>query len=164
MSALRSALALFPTPIKDREFLGRRIYTLTLPDLTGSGSPASFTSPPVADTSRSPGRPGPLRSTCGAADTKPKPLADTPGLREAAQKVGGTGTGLFGFQNDAEQIRPYWDAVRTNPGLFFSLATAQNPALEGPWARIRRNSRRRSPSGSTSPSCPSFRRWPGIST
>ncbi|MBE7500272.1 MAG: hypothetical protein HS113_08185 [Verrucomicrobiales bacterium] len=129
LSALRSALALFPTPIKDREFLGRRIYTLTLPDLTGSGSPSELHLAASGGYLAIAGEASTLEEYLRSSDTKPKPLAETPGLREAAQKLGGTGSGLFGFQNDAEQLRPYWDAVRANPGLFFGLATAQNPAL-----------------------------------
>jgi hypothetical protein len=45
--------------------------------------------------------------------------------------VGGTGNGLFGFQNDAEQLRPFWQALRTQKGLFLDLASAQNPAMDG---------------------------------
>lgn len=130
LHALRSALALLPTPLKDREFLGRRIYTITLPDLTGSGSPSELHLSASGGYLAIAGDTGTLEEYLRSSDTKPKPLAETPGLREAAQKLGGTGTGMFGFQNDAEQIRPYWDAVRTNPGLFFGLAAAQNPALE----------------------------------
>jgi hypothetical protein len=38
-------------------------------------------------------------------------------------------SGLFGYQNDAEQLRPFWEALRSNRSLFFDLAASQNPAL-----------------------------------
>ncbi len=136
LGTLRSLVGMIPGPdgplqFKDREFLGRHIYTLTLPDMTGSGKPnqihlaasggyAAF----AADT-------GILEEYLRSSETKPKPLAEFPGLKAAAEKVGGMSTGLFGFQNDAEQLRPFWEALRTNKGLFFDLITAQNPAVNG---------------------------------
>jgi hypothetical protein len=53
-----------------------------------------------------------------SSETKPKPLAETPGLADAAQKVGGTATGLFGYQNDAETVRSALEALRSNADLF----------------------------------------------
>lgn len=131
LAALRSALALLPTPVKDREFLGRRIYSITLPDLTGSGMPSELHLAASGGYVAIAGEAGSIEEYLRSSDTKPKPLADLPGLRDAAQKLGGTGTGLFGFQNDAEQLRPYWEAVRQDPGVFFGLAAAQNPMVEG---------------------------------
>ena len=135
LAALRSAVALLPpplsaAPLKDREFLGRRIYTLTLPDLTGGETPSQLHLAASGGYVAFAGDAAMLEEYLRSSETRPKPLAEFPGLRDAAQKLGGTETGLFGFQNDADQLKPFWEAVRTNKGLFFDLAAAQNPAAE----------------------------------
>jgi hypothetical protein len=135
LGALRSAVSLLPGPlatmeIKDREFLGQRIYSLVIPDMTGGGKPTDLHFVASggylaisADTAI-------LEEYLRRAESRPKPLAEFPGLREAAEKVGGTGTGLFGFQNDAETMRVVWEALRSNKNLFMDLVTAQNPFLK----------------------------------
>lgn len=135
LGALRSAISLLPGPLasmefKDREFLGQRIYSLTVPDVTGGGKPTELHFVASggylaisADTVI-------LEEYLRRADARPKPLAEFPGLREAAEKVGGTGTGLFSFQNDVESLRMPWEALRQNKNLFLDLVTAQNPALK----------------------------------
>ena len=40
-----------------------------------------------------------------SGEKPPKPLSGTPGLIDAAQHVGGTGGGLFGYQNQREILR-----------------------------------------------------------
>jgi hypothetical protein len=135
LGALRGAAALVPLPggldIKEREFLGRKIHTLTLPDFARTGKAnevhlaASGGYLAIAQDTAI------LEEYLRSSDTKPKPLAEFPGLKEAADKVGGMSTGLFGFQNDAELLKPFWEALRSNKNLFFELVTAQNPALKG---------------------------------
>ena len=49
-------------------------------------------------------------------------LAATPGLRAAAERVGGFGTGMFGYSNDRETMRSLWTAL-TTPG-----GSAANPS------------------------------------
>lgn len=136
LGSLRSLVGMIPGPdgplqFKDREFLGRHIYSLTLPDLTGSGKQEQIHVAASGGYAAFAGDAGILEEYLRSSETKPKPLADLPGLKSAAEKVGGMATGLFGFQNDAEQLRPFWEALRTNKGLFFDLVAAQNPALKG---------------------------------
>ena len=49
------------------------------------------------------------------AEGSGKPLRETAGLADAAQKVGGMGTGLFGYENTAETVRSMIDAFKGDP-------------------------------------------------
>jgi hypothetical protein len=136
LGALRQTLSLLPepfstTPLKEREFLGRRIYSLSLGEESGSDTVAEFHFSTSGGYALLANEPAIVEEYLRSSEVRPKPLSGTAGLAEAAQKVGGTETGLFGFQNDLEQLKPYWQALRANPGLFFDVAAAQNPAVEG---------------------------------
>lgn len=136
LGALRQALPLLPepfstTPLKEREFLGRRIYSLSLGEGSGSDAVAEFHFSTSGGYALLANEPAIVEEYLRSSEVRPKPLSGTPGLAEAAQKIGGTETGLFGFQNDLEQLKPYWQALRANPGLFFDVAAAQNPDVEG---------------------------------
>jgi hypothetical protein len=135
LGALRSAVSLLPGPlasmeIKDREFLGRRIYSLQIPDMTGSGSATQLHLAASGGYLALGGDAATLEEYLRSTETKPKPLSGLPGLREAAERVGGMSTGLFGVQNDAEAVRVFWEALRGNKNLFLDLVGAQNPALK----------------------------------
>ena len=108
--------------IKEREFLGRKIYSLPLPATPGVGGdkPAerSFMMAASGGYVALSMDAAILEEYLRSSETKPKPLADAPGLADAAQKVGGTGTGLFGYTNDAENIRAALEALRNNADLF----------------------------------------------
>jgi len=107
----------------EREFLGRKIFSIPLP-------PSPF---PMAATPR----PRPPRTlSCAASgsyvamstdtalleeylrssESQAKALREKPDLLEAAQKVGGMSTGLFGYENDADTLRATFDAVKNDPG------------------------------------------------
>jgi hypothetical protein len=105
--------------MKEREFLGRKIYSMDLPAMEGSAKTLQMVASGgyVAFGTDTPMIEEFLRS----ADSKPKPLTDTPGFGDAAQKVGGTATGLFGFQNDKENMRAIYEAIRANNDLLNSL-------------------------------------------
>jgi hypothetical protein len=98
-------------PIKDREFLGRKIYTAA-PPATGnapasSGVSFSASGGYIAISSDTSLLEEYLRSSEGAT----KALADLPGLADAAQKVGGMSTGLFGFENQNQSMRPVFEVI-----------------------------------------------------
>ncbi len=68
-----------------------------------------------------------------SGDKLPKPLNGTPGLVDAAQHVGGTGGGLFGFENQRETLRSLFNtlkkqAANDNAGGLSSVA-ALPPAV-----------------------------------
>jgi hypothetical protein len=97
-------------PIKDREFLGRTIYTAapaTTEGATGSGISFSASGGYVAISPD----PAMLEEYLRSSNNKGKALLDMPGLAEAAQKVGGMGTGLFGFENANQTMRPVFDII-----------------------------------------------------
>ncbi len=135
LSTLRTALTLLPGQLaqmemKERDFLGQRIYCLTIPDLTGSGQVGQFHLTASGGYLAFSDDAAILEEYLRRAENRPKPLAELPGLREAAERAGGAGYGLFGFQNDAEVTRPYWEALRSNKNLLVDLVTAQNPVLK----------------------------------
>lgn len=94
-----------------RDFLGRKIYTIPLPNRSSAGSMASRSraiycssgSGYVAVSSRSSMVEEFLRSSQSTA----KPLRQTSGFADAAQQVGGAGNGMFGFENQKES----WNAL-----------------------------------------------------
>lgn len=111
-----SALVPSGSPTKEREFLGRKIYTFTPPTPpnareASSGFTFSAANGYVAMSSDSDMIQDYLRGT----ENKPKPLMETPGLIDAAQKVGGMSTGMFGYSNSSEHIRQLFEAVRKDP-------------------------------------------------
>ncbi|HZL79765.1 MAG TPA: hypothetical protein VFC17_13090, partial [Candidatus Limnocylindrales bacterium] len=97
------------TKLAPREFLGHKIHTIALRptrnNLTGeavthslyvsaSGGYLALST----DTTM-------LEEYLRSADGKVKPLLETAGLAEAAQRVGGMGGGMFGYQNQRETMR-----------------------------------------------------------
>jgi hypothetical protein len=123
--ALKRLFVIFPQgdAPAEREFLGRKIFSIPLP-------PSPF---PMAAIPR----PRPPRTlSCAASgsyvamstdtalleeylrssESQAKALRERAGLLEAAQKVGGMGTGLFGYENDADAMRAAFEAVKNDPG------------------------------------------------
>ena len=107
---------------KEREFLGRKIYTVELgPSMAGPGlgdKPAKMrTLSYVAsggyvaigtDDSM-------IEEYLRSSDNQQKALRETPGLTDAIAKVGGASAGVFGFENQAETTRATFEALRNNP-------------------------------------------------
>lgn len=111
--------------LKEREFLGRKVYALPMPPkLSADGTKTvdrslSFSSsggylalstdtPIVEEYLRSSEKPG-------------HPLRETPGLNEAAEKVGGMNLGFFGYENQTETLRITLEALRQDPDTFDKL-------------------------------------------
>jgi len=124
-AALRTAVGSFVAP-KERELLGRKVYSVELPPTFGpDGKPVqknlSFTASGgyLAITMDTPMLEDYLRSS----ESKLRPLSETGGLAEAAQKVGGTGTGWFGYENESETLRILMDALKQDPDYLSKLFT-----------------------------------------
>ena len=100
---------------QSRDFLGRKIYTITLPSRGRAGAPASIylsaSGGYVAVSMDVSMMEGYLRSN----DGKTKPLGQTPGLADAAEHIGGMGNGLFGYQNQRETARALFSALKNDP-------------------------------------------------
>ena len=112
-AALKTGLG-FLGAIKEREFLGRKIYTLT-PTTQGAVAPRSFNFAGSGGYVALSGDPGVLEEFLRSSDSKGKTLGDTPGLADAAQKAGGMGMGLFGFENQNLAMRALSEMLRTQP-------------------------------------------------
>jgi hypothetical protein len=92
-----------------RDFLGKKIYSIPLPAsrLTGATTPVprsiylTTSSGYVAISTDS----SILENYLRSAGSPARPLRETAGLAEAAQHIGGTGTGLFGYENQREIMR-----------------------------------------------------------
>ena len=124
VQGLKAATALMPLmggepALKEREFLGRKIYSVSLsPDLGGEES-ASNSATPRTFTFVASGGYAALSTDSAmvedyvrSIDAPAKPLRELAGLSEAAQKVGGMNTGLFGYQNQAEGMRLWLDSAK----------------------------------------------------
>lgn len=121
-AALKSILVLLNqqgTAPTEREFLGRKIYSLPAPNL-----PLPMANP----TSKRPtlsyvaGGSYVAMSTDAAmleeylrsGDGAQKSLRDTPGLVDATARVGGSSTGFFGYENRLETARTWFEAAKNN--------------------------------------------------
>lgn len=117
--------------LKESDFLGRKLYTLTS-QVGGSNTTTLCFAPSgsyLAISVQSPIVEEYLRSS----DNKNKSLSDTPGLNEAAQKVGGMNTGLFGFNNQREQMRVVFDILHsgnTNLAEIFGMKNLPGQAAQ----------------------------------
>jgi hypothetical protein len=106
---------------QEREFLGRKIYSVPI-SLPGRPAPASG-KPPVLNYGASGGYVA-LSTDAAMVEeyfrihegSQPKPLRELPGLSEAAQKVTGPGSSLFGYENDVEGMRTAIELLRKTFG------------------------------------------------
>ena len=136
-AALRTAEGLIAVEpglkAREREFLGRKIFTLPLPS---APAPEGTTVPEqaihfaasdgyVAISSDVALLEEYLR-TPGEASS---PLRAVPGLQSASEKVGGMNTGFFAYENSRETIRSTWQTLKANSGtLTQMLAIPQQQA------------------------------------
>jgi hypothetical protein len=121
--ALKRLFVIFPQADApaEREFLGRKIFSVPVPPMPfqmGPSSPRPAHSLNCAasgsyvamstDTAL-------LEEYLRSGASQAKTLREKPGLLEAAQPVGGMGTGLFGYEDEAEVMRATFEAVRNDP-------------------------------------------------
>jgi hypothetical protein len=127
-----------PEP-KERELLGRKIHTVHI--VSPGRNPAAQTEHRVVSLhfTAVAGYVGIsteealIEELIRSTESSGKALKDHPGLTEAAQKVGGTETGLFGFESQIETMRVVFETVRTNSNAlrkFFMPAPVVQPNPE----------------------------------
>ncbi len=127
-AALKAVGSLMPArggKVKEREFLGRTIYTMPLPaaglqgeasanrelNFAASGGYTALS----ADVSA-------LEEYLRAGSSSSgRILRETPGLMEAAEKVGGMGTGLFGFEDQRATMRATVETLKKESGALATL-------------------------------------------
>jgi hypothetical protein len=115
-ASLRAITSIFPPSMvkyNEREFLGRKVYSMTLPNSAGTSKPLSYAASGgyVAFSSDV----ATLEEYLRSGEGNLKPLREFPGLNEAVQKVGGTGHGYFSFKNQNETARAAFEAARKDP-------------------------------------------------
>jgi hypothetical protein len=116
-SALKLVASSFYQPPTEREFLGHKIYTFALGGPRAAGQPAvnnnlsyTFNNGYIAISSDS----GMLEEFLRSGAAGAKSLRDVSGLADAAQKVGGSGTSLFGYSNENENMRVFFEALKSS--------------------------------------------------
>ena len=113
----------------EREFLGRKIFSMPAPSLPlpmmGAAKPSA---PKTLSYSATGGYVAMstdvsiLEEFLRSGESQNKALRETSGLKEASQKVTSPGTGLFGYENHAETMRAVFESLRkgsnsaTSPG------------------------------------------------
>lgn len=154
IAALKNLFVIFPSSgeqtaaSKEREFLGRKIYSTPLPSLPGI--PAKPTAGKTLSYAASGGYvalstdAAMLEEYLRSSETPPKSLRETPGLTAAAQKVTGAGTSWFGFENQAETMRGLMELLKKDPTALNRNKFAAVPGLissgddkdEKPWIDV----------------------------
>jgi hypothetical protein len=125
-AALKALFVIFPQgdTITEREFLGRRIFSVPVPPVSVLG--ATVAKPALAGTlSFAAGAsyvalstdPTLLEEYLRSAESPPRPLRERTGLAEAAEKAGGVGTYLFGYVNQSDSMRAAFDAMKKDPSV-----------------------------------------------
>jgi hypothetical protein len=120
---------------EEREFLGRKIYSVPLKAMMvplGAGSGAAV--PRTLSYSASGGyvafssEPSLIEEYLRSSEGQRSSLREIAGLTEAAQRVIGTGSSLFGYENQVETTRTMVEELRKNPGAASSSSSASGVA------------------------------------
>jgi hypothetical protein len=122
-SALKYLLALAnqqaATP-EEREFLGRKIYSVPLPasPIPAANLGATVAKPRKLSYAASGGYlalstdASMVEEYLRSSDGQHKALRDTPGLTDAMAKAGGASTGMFGYENQTETTRALFETLK----------------------------------------------------
>jgi hypothetical protein len=163
LDALRMITSLMPPPIssaplKEREFLGKKIYTMSLGAMPEEEEEPGV--PPRKGAEKTPAPKGQsfsfassggyvamsnddgmLEDYLRSGENPPKPLRGAAGFAEAAQKVGGMENGFFTYENQVESVRLALEILKTDPegGLnsrLYSLAASMGEGEENAFNRL----------------------------
>lgn len=139
--ALKRLFVIFPQgdTLAEREFLGRKVFSVPAPPLPFSTAGASRPTPPrTLNWAASAGYVAMSTDTAlleeylRSGQSQVKALRDNPGLLEAAQNVGGMGTGLFWYENQVDTMRAAFETAKNDPGASTNgIGPSLFPALPG---------------------------------
>jgi hypothetical protein len=108
---------------EEREFLGRKIFSvplrslgLPIPAAAAAATPATLSFAASGGYVALSTDASILEEYLRTSETQGKALRETVGLDDAAQKVLGPGSCLFGFQNQAETARIWFELLRKDSG------------------------------------------------
>jgi len=127
-------------PPTEREFLGRKTFSLPMPNLfpmTAAGGkpalPRTLHCAPAGGYVAISSDVSTLEEYVRSTDSQVKSLGEVPGLVEAAQKVIGTGTSLFGYENELETSRAQFELLKKDGTMTTNrLASTLIPLLNLP--------------------------------
>jgi hypothetical protein len=117
-ASLRAVTSIFPPEMikySERDFLGRKVYSVVVPQLAAESKPRPLTYAASGGYVAFSTDAATLEEYLRSGEGNVKPLRDLPGLNNAAQKVGGTGSGYFSFENQAEGARAAFDLAKKDP-------------------------------------------------
>ena len=106
--------------LDEREFLGRKIYSIPLPSI-----PSAAGAEPVKRSFSFAASGGYVALSEDTAileeflrgeNTSGRPLREAPGLGDASQRVDGMGNGFFGYENQRENMRVLLETLKTDLG------------------------------------------------
>jgi hypothetical protein len=112
-ASLQAVTSIFPPSMvkyNEREFLGRKVYSVTLPNAATKAGPLNYAASGgyVAFSSDV----ATLEEYLRSGEGNLRPLRDFPGLNDAVQHVGGTGNGYFSFKNQNETARAAFETAK----------------------------------------------------
>jgi hypothetical protein len=105
--------------VKEKDFLGRKLYTISNSD--DENTTNSFNFAASGGYLAMSAQVSMIEEYLRSSENKPKALSETPGLAEAAEKVGGMNTGMFGYNNEREQVRIAFEMCKQNTEVFSQL-------------------------------------------
>ena len=118
LKSLASLLTGTGSSPKEREFLGRKICTVTLPSMPKSdgsaGAPRNLSYAAGAGYVAMSTDEAMLENFLRSSESTGKALRETAGLADAAQKIGGMNTGLFGYENASESMRVMLETLKND--------------------------------------------------
>ncbi len=128
--ALKTLAGLLPPPmnnLRQRDVDGHTVYSLALPEGSEAtpGAPKRWLSfGAAADYLALSVNAGVLESYLRTESPGDKPLAAIDGLKAAAAKVGGTGNGWFGYENDRIMAKAILEALKENSSTLDHILSA----------------------------------------
>jgi len=125
-----SAFGMGGEEVKDREFNGKKVVGIRTPNSPG-GKASKLEMASSAGYVGMSSTPAVLEEFLRSAEGGGRSLKDDPAIGEAAQKVGGMGTGLFGYENQRETMRGQWQFLKSG-----GLNEMINATGEGDWAEL----------------------------
>jgi hypothetical protein len=124
------------SPPEEREFLGRKVYSATLRAMMGPLGAGAGPAVPQTLTYAAGGGyvafssdPALVEEYLRTSEGQHSALRDKAGLTEAAQKVIGPGSSLFGYENQVETTRAFVETLRKNTSPTSSPAGAMASSL-----------------------------------
>ena len=122
---------------EEREFLGRKIYSVPLRSIGLPIPGGASAMPATLSFAASGGYVGlstdasVLEEYLRTSETQGKALRETAGLNDAAQKVLNPGSSLFGFENQAETARLWFEMLSKDAGAVTNAAAAATAFVPG---------------------------------